>query len=199
MSRKRTMRPEERALWSRVAKSVKPISEDRLRALEAPEPPSPKASRSAPQKPMDTAAQAYNTKLSPSPKHQLPAAYDPPTPHNRSGEKRVRRGRLEIDGRIDLHGLTQDQALRSLRHFLQMAHAGGYRTVLVITGKGFKTRDRDVAPWEQVEEPGVLRRKLPEWLGLPEFSQYVSGYAKSHSRHGGSGAFYVTLRVQGRD
>ena len=77
--------------------------------------------------------------------------------------------------------------------------ASGYRTVLIITGKGFKSRERDVAPWEQVEEPGVLRRKLPEWLGLSEFSQYVSGFATSHARHGGSGAFYVTLRVRNRD
>ena len=193
------MRPEERALWSRVAKSVKPISQDRLRSLEEAEPPTPQTPKPVSQKSMDTAARAYNTAVPASPNSRTVAPYDPPTPHNRSGEKRVRRGRLEIDGRIDLHGLTQDQALRSLRHFLQMAHAGGYRTVLVITGKGFKSRERDAAPWEQVEEPGVLRRKLPEWLGLPEFGQYVSGYAKSHSRHGGSGAFYVTLRVRAKD
>ncbi len=195
MSRKRTMRPEERALWTRVAKSVKPLSEDRMAALERSEPDA------APQKKdkMDTAARAYETGLRLPVTPRAPAAYDPPVPHDRSGEKRVRRGRLDIDGRIDLHGLTQDQALRSLRHFLQMAFASGYRTVLVITGKGFKSREREVAPWEQVEEPGVLRRKLPEWLGLPEFSQYVSGFAKSHVRHGGSGAFYVTLRTRNRD
>ena len=195
MSRKRTMRPEERALWTRVAKSVKPLSEDRMAALERSEPDA------APQKKdkMDTAARAYETGLRLPVTPRAPAAYDPPVPHDRSGEKRVRPGRLDIDGRIDLHGLTQDQALRSLRHFLQMAFASGYRTVLVITGKGFKSREREVAPWEQVEEPGVLRRKLPEWLGLPEFSQYVSGFAKSHARHGGSGAFYVTLRTRNRD
>lgn len=198
MSRKRTMRPEERALWSRVAKSVKPISEDRLRSLEESEPGLRAAPKPPSQTSMDTSARAYGSGIPASPNTRSAIPYAPPTPHDRAGEKRVRRGRLEIDGRIDLHGLTQDQALRSLRHFLQMAHAGGYRTVLVITGKGFKSRDRDVAPWEQVEEPGVLRRKLPEWLGLPEFSQYVSGYAKSHSRHGGSGAFYVTLRVRGK-
>ena len=196
MSRKRTMRPEERALWTRVAKSVKPLSDDRMTALEAPEPKPP----AAPEKnKMDTAARAYETGLRLPPTPRAPAAYDPPVPHDRSGEKRVRRGRVDIDGRIDLHGLTQDQALRSLRHFLQMAFASGYRTVLIITGKGFKSRERDVAPWEQVEEPGVLRRKLPEWLGLSEFSQYVSGFAKSHARHGGGGAFYVTLRTRNRD
>ena len=196
MARKRTMRPEERALWSRVAKSVTPISPDRVRNLEEPAPAKPPA---APKPGMETAARAYDTGLQPPTRQRAPAAYDPPLPHDRSGEKRVRRGRLDLDGRIDLHGLTQAQALRSLRHFLQMAHASGYRTVLVITGKGFKSREREAAPWEVVEEPGVLRRKLPEWLCLPEFSQYVSGFATSHARHGGSGAFYVTLRVRNRD
>ena len=60
MSRKRTMRPEERALWTRVAKSVKPLSDDRMTALEAPEPKPP----AAPEKnKMDTAARAYETGL----------------------------------------------------------------------------------------------------------------------------------------
>jgi len=195
MSRKRTMRPEERALWTRVAKSVKPIAEDRLKSLELPAEPKPTKGSAK----MDTAARAYDTGVRLPPVKREPVAYEPPVPHDRSGEKRVRRGRLEIDGRIDLHGLTQEQALRTLRNFLQMAFASGYRTVLVITGKGFKSRERATAPWEQVEEPGVLRRKLPEWLGLPEFSQYVSGIARSHARHGGSGAFYVTLRVRSRD
>jgi DNA-nicking Smr family endonuclease len=103
---------------------------------------------------------------------------------------------VAIDARIDLHGLTQDQALSSLRHFLAMAHGSGYRTVLVITGKGFRARERETEPWDYVEEPGVLRRKLPEWLALPEFRQYVSGLAPAHIRHGGGGAFYVTLRVR---
>ena len=80
-----------------------------------------------------------------------------------------------------------------------MAHRGGYRTVLVITGKGLKTRERDAEPWDYVEEPGVLRRKLPEWLGSPEFRQQVSGIAPAHIRHGGGGAFYVTLRVKPRE
>ncbi len=188
------MRPDERALWAHVAKSVKPIAEDRLKSLQEPDAEQPERTRK-----MDTSASAYGSGVRLPPVQRSRAVYDPPTPHDRSGEKRVRRGRLEIDGRVDLHGLTQDQALRTLRHFLQMAFASGYRTVLVITGKGFKSRERDVAPWEQVEEPGVLRRKLPEWLGLPEFSQYVSGFAKSHARHGGSGAFYVTLRTRNRD
>lgn len=192
MKRKRTIRPEERALWRKVAKSVKPLDEERLKSLEDPQPEAPE--EPAPPPPKKTVRPRASRPPAPS---QAPPRI--PVPHDRSTEKRVRRGRVEIDARIDLHGLTQAQALSSLRHFLAMAHVSGYRTVLVITGKGFKPREREAAPWEYKDEPGVLRRKLPEWLGLPEFSQYVSGFAPAHIRHGGGGAFYVTLRVRPKE
>lgn len=193
MKGKRPIRPEERALWKKVARSVRPLDESRMRALEADEdrPVPPVAPK--PVRPNSEQAQAGRPNPAPKVRHA------PPLPHDRSAEKRVRRGRLQIDARIDLHGLTQDQALSSLRHFIAMAHASGYRTVLVITGKGLKPRDREAEPWEHVEEPGVLRRKLPEWLGFPEFRQQVSGLAPAHARHGGSGAFYVTLRVRPKE
>tara|TARA_R110000868_G_scaffold45045_1_gene149829 strand:+ start:85286 stop:85858 length:573 start_codon:yes stop_codon:yes gene_type:complete len=186
MARKRALRPEEKAIWKQVAKSVKPISAARLRSLDEPEALERKAKTPTP----DTL---------PTPRSQLLSSTKPLEkqsfiPVDRKSEKRVRRGKLEIEARIDLHGLTQDIALRTLRNFLSMAHREGYRTVLVITGKGLKQRERTVEPWERVEEPGVLRRKLPEWLGNPEFSGWVSGYAEAHLKHGGGGAFYVTMR-----
>jgi len=194
MKRKRTIRPEEHALWKKVARSVTPLDEARKRALEEGDsaPPAERTGRDDVTK--DTAPEA-TPRLPQRHAYKAPATHHPPVPHDRSTEKRVRRGRVEIDARLDLHGLTQDRAYASLRHFLMMAHASGYRTVLVITGKGLKAREREVEPWDYVEEPGVLRRKLPEWLGLPEFRQYVSGLAPAHIRHGGGGAFYVTLRV----
>lgn len=196
MKGKRTIRPEEKALWRKVARSVTPLSEDRRRALEADDPSSP--AETEPPASGKAKLKSSSAPVRPSRPHGVkpPHHHHIPTPHDRSAEKRVRRGRVEIDARIDLHGLTQDQALSSLRHFLSMAHASGYRTVLVITGKGLKAREREAQPWEYPDEPGVLRRKLGEWLGMPEFKPLVSGYAAAHARHGGSGAFYVTLRVR---
>ncbi|MHA6287891.1 Smr/MutS family protein [Maricaulis sp. CAU 1757] len=187
MARKRHISPEEKALWRKVARSVKPISEDRLRTLEDDfeAPPLP---------PAQTKSELKGTPAMPKPAPAAPPA--PPRPADRSGEKRVRRGRLEIEARIDLHGLTRAQAHASLTHFLAMAWGAGYRTVLVITGKGLKPRERQPEPWEHADEPGVLRRELPLWLGAPEFARYVSGYAPAHQRHGGGGAYYVTLRAR---
>ena len=58
--------------------------------------------------------------------------------------------------------------------------------MLVITGKG-----RTVEPGA---ERGLLKRMVPEWLGLPEFRSVVVGFEQAHIGHGGEGALYVRVR-----
>jgi len=89
----------------------------------------------------------------------------------------LRRGRIAPEGKIDLHGMTHDGAYRALIGFLTRARSDGKRVVLVVTGKG-----------------GVLREALPLWLGQSELAPLVSGISEAHIKHGGSGAFYVSLR-----
>ena len=100
---------------------------------------------------------------------------------------RIAHGKQAIDGRLDLHGLTQSEAHSALLHFLRNAIARDARLVLVITGKGSKNLGRG-------GEPGVLRRHVPQWLGLPEFRSLVIGFEDAHVAHGGEGALYVRLR-----
>jgi DNA-nicking Smr family endonuclease len=88
-----------------------------------------------------------------------------------------RRGRAEPEARIDLHGLTHDRAYRALIAFLKRAQNDDKRVALVVTGKG-----------------KVLREALPLWLGQAELAPLVSGIAQAHIKHGGAGAFYVSLR-----
>jgi DNA-nicking Smr family endonuclease len=205
MVRKRDLQPEEKAIWRKVARSVKPIDAAKARSLNdetvesAAKPVKAKPSRPASAKkvkPKPAKSKPAKHRASVDVHHQ-PRHHQATVPVDRSTEKRVRRGKLDIDARLDLHGLTQEQALSTLTHFLAMAWKDGYRNVLVITGKGAmsRTKERDHEPWEYPDAPGVLRRKLPEWLGKPNLRQYVSGYSSAHTRHGGAGAFYVTLRV----
>ncbi|WP_300551937.1 Smr/MutS family protein [Maricaulis sp.] len=199
MVRKRDLQPEEKAIWRKVARSVKPIDAAKARSLNdetiasAAKPAKAKPSNPAPAKKPQPVKHRASVDV-----HHQTRHLQAPVPVDRSTEKRVRRGKLDIDARLDLHGLTQEQALSTLTHFLAMAWKDGYRNVLVITGKGAmsRTRERDHEPWEYPDLPGVLRRKLPEWLGKPNLRQYVSGYSSAHTRHGGAGAFYVTLRVK---
>jgi DNA-nicking Smr family endonuclease len=96
------------------------------------------------------------------------------------------RGRKDIDARIDLHGMTQTRAHHALLRFLQSASGDGLTFVLVITGKGRTTGPES--------ERGILRRQVPQWLGLPEFRSLVAGFDEAHIGHGGQGALYVRLR-----
>ncbi|MBF0355452.1 MAG: Smr/MutS family protein [Alphaproteobacteria bacterium] len=94
---------------------------------------------------------------------------------------RLTKGQMAIEGRLDLHGLTEDRAHGALKHFLSMSQSMGRRCVLVITGKG-------------VEGKGVLRTQMPRWLNAPELRPLVLAVSEALPKDGGSGAFYVLLK-----
>ena len=96
---------------------------------------------------------------------------------------KLKKGRLPLEGRVDLHGMTQGEAYSLLLTFLNRAHAGGIRYVLVITGKGSSSGG-----------DGILRRSVPAWLSTPAFRHLVSSHDHAARNHGGSGALYVRLR-----
>lgn len=98
--------------------------------------------------------------------------------------QRLRRGQISIEGRLDLHGLTQAEAHRALNGFLADAQAAGKRCVIVITGKGRS----------DTGEGGVLRRAVPHWLDQPPNRGRIIAVREAQPRHGGGGALYVLLR-----
>lgn len=102
-------------------------------------------------------------------------------PADRGGEKRVRRGRVELGATLDLHGHTQASARAVLARFIAAAAQRGERAVIVVTGSGLAGE-------------GVLKRRLPEWLAEPDLRPLVTGFARAHRKHGGGGAYYVFLR-----
>ncbi len=114
---------------------------------------------------------------------------------DRRTHARMRQGRLPIERRLDLHGMTRDEAHRRLVHFITEAHRTDKRVVLVITGKGSATP----GPRDPLEQPaGVLRRMLPRWLQAPPLAGIVLDWCLARPRHGGEGAFYVYLRRRRR-
>jgi DNA-nicking Smr family endonuclease len=178
MSRRRQLTDEEMALWSGVARSIKPLRP--AKAKPAIKPPVAAAeTKRAPQR-----AAKLHQPPAPSPAGKPPQL----APLDRREKKRVARGREAIDARIDLHGMTQSEAHDALVHFLRRAQTKGARLVLVVTGKGSRTaHDSD-------RERGVLRRQVPLWLALPEFRPFIVGFDEAHLAHGGAGALYVRLR-----
>jgi DNA-nicking Smr family endonuclease len=116
-----------------------------------------------------------------------PAAAKPtPAPNpglDRRTAERLRKGEIAIERRIDLHGMTQDDAHAALDRFIRQCWKDGRRMLLVITGKG------------SVGE-GVLRRGVPRWLAAGEHAARILRVETAQARHGGGGAFYVLLRRQ---
>ncbi|WP_181703459.1 Smr/MutS family protein [Chthonobacter albigriseus] len=181
---RRRLGPEEEALWTAVKKSVTPLRPE----PRTPEPPpAPPVPESAATPPPDIAASSQHPVR---PKPMKPAIPSLQTLDRREKKKLVR-GTLEIDGRLDLHGLRQDEARARLLGFLSTVQARGGKLVLVITGKG-----RQGGGFEALHEPerGVLRRVVPLWLSLPEFRHLVLGFEDAHLAHGGEGALYIRIR-----
>ncbi|MBK3773375.1 hypothetical protein GAY31_04145, partial [Azospirillum brasilense] len=96
---------------------------------------------------------------------------------------RFSRGEMEIDGRIDLHGMSQAQAHGALSGFVHRAWHEGRRCVLVITGKGTYTGG-----------VGVLRQSVPRWLADAALRPMVLAVRPAQPRHGGDGALYVLIK-----
>lgn len=113
-----------------------------------------------------------------------------PVVKDRKLRKNLKRGSVSPEDRIDLHGLTVDQARPTLTRFIGRSHANGLRLVLVITGKG-RDRGREGPIPERV---GVLRRQAPVWLSDPGLKHAVREVQEALPQHGGGGAFYVWLR-----
>ncbi|ADZ72668.1 Smr/MutS family protein [Polymorphum gilvum] len=167
---------EDRALWSKVTATLKPLDPARARPLETSAGPTSGEAEAPP--PPETATAMRLPKVSAPP---------PLAPIERRVRQKLVRGTRAIDARLDLHGLTQHQAHGRLRAFLHRAQEAGHSLVLVITGKGGPSVE-----WP--EERGVLRRVVPYWLAMADLRSVVLGFEEAHASHGGSGALYVRLR-----
>lgn len=184
---RRTLSGDERELWHIVTRSIAPLhgrarKDVAATAAENPEPAPPKTKIKAKAKTVGTA---------PAPTPHAPVAKPSPplAPLDRRLTRRVARGNAALDARLDLHGMTQEQAHYALLRFIRAAQADGAKVVLIITGKGLRGRSSDGGG-----ERGVLRRLVPHWLGLAEFRSYIIGFEAAHVTHGGEGALYVRLR-----
>jgi DNA-nicking Smr family endonuclease len=179
--RTRQLSPEERRLWSHVARNVQPMKGKVLPPEPEHEPEAETATAPAPQ-----VLVASPAPLPPPPKKpSLP----PLAPVERKTLQALRRGRKDVDSVIDLHGMRQEEAHFALIHFLHRAQNSGHSLVLVITGKGGSAVSNGL-----FDERGVLRRMVPHWLRLPDLRSLVIGFEEASPQHGGSGALYVRLR-----
>ncbi|MCE2509516.1 MAG: Smr/MutS family protein [Alphaproteobacteria bacterium] len=161
-------------LWRSVKAGTRPLGSKKRIAKSGPSKKTPPAP--PPKKPPPPAAVA--PKKEPAPKETAQKAG-----HDRRSSLRLKRGQLAIEATLDLHGMTQAEAHRTLNAALPRAQREGKRTVLIVTGKG-----------SAKEGGGVLRKNVPRWLQESPLAAIVLDHSKAKDRHGGAGALYVRLR-----
>lgn len=157
-------------LWRHVTRETKPLRGREIPTRKA-DSPAPAKKRPVPRRPAEP---------QPTPSPVM-------APGARAGvdkrtAERLKRGKLPIEGRLDLHGHRQDEAREELAHFLAEAQAAGKRCVLVITGKG------------EGREGGVLRQSLPGWLNQAPNRARLVAFTTAQPKDGGHGAFYLLLK-----
>ena len=178
---------EDRALWAKVNRDTEPLKRKTPQRPEIPgkapeEAPQRRPAAPATRRPPASKPRAASPPL-PKPKPPPSLAHGDIADLDKRSAERMRRGKLPIEGRLDLHGHSQDQARRELAAFLAGAQAAGKRCVIVITGRGDITRGG-----------GVLRTQVPRWLNEPENRARVLAFDYAQPHHGGLGALYVLLR-----
>ncbi|MCX8999484.1 Smr/MutS family protein [Rhizobiaceae bacterium BDR2-2] len=178
---KRDLESDERVLWGKVARTVRALPgrmEDLLRFDETyavPPEPGPASRQETPgREPAGTPDK--NVTNPASHRHH---------PLEKPVKRKLSRGALSLEARIDLHGMYQSEAHTVLLDFIIRAHERGLRHVLVITGKG-----------SSMGSEGALKRAVPLWFAKPEFRFFISSYEQAARNHGGEGAFYVRLSRQ---
>ena len=182
MKKGRKLSSDEKALWNKISRTIsdsKPISTDMDEEKE-------------------TVIKENNllklkSILNPALKNNPTAK---PKSENDSGSidqnilRRLKRGKLSPEARLDLHGLTRDQAYKALYSFINNNYKLKKRLVLIITGKG----ERNYNSEDSFANKGVLRKTVPQWLKSPAISGFILDFVQSHIKDGGSGALYVYLK-----
>lgn len=194
--RPRSLTPDEAELWRAVMKDAEPLPLRRARrehglppGTTTPDPAPAAPPEPPPIPPIPKPAPKTRIRQPEPPPPAPPASRPHPLSHgetagiDRRTAGRFTRGRMDIDGRIDLHGMTQETAHRALCAFLARAYDRGSRCVIVVTGKGSRG-----------EGGGVLRRMVPMWLNEPGLRHRILSFAHAQPQHGGEGALYVLLR-----
>lgn len=170
------------ALWEAVKASTNPVRRDTIFRDSGPGPadtaPSakPKAKKSV-RKTNPAAPMRLLPDPKPRPKVRDLAHGCAPGVDRRTAE-RLKKGRMEIQGRLDLHGMSRDAAHRATIQYISGARQSGKRCILIVTGKG----------------KGILQTELPRWLNMPPLRDQILSFSHAQPQDGGTGAVYVLIK-----
>jgi DNA-nicking Smr family endonuclease len=97
--------------------------------------------------------------------------------------RQLRKGRLRPEATLDLHGCYREEARKKARNFLESRQRQGMKTVLIITGRGLRSKNGESVIRSDIE--AYLRTRAKAW---------VVEWGRAPKQYGGDGALVVFLR-----
>ncbi len=97
---------------------------------------------------------------------------------------KLQAGQFSPEAHLDLHGMTAQQAFEALVGFFRASYFKGYRTVLVVPGRGLNSPHGF----------SILREKVQDWFTQEPFRRVILAFCTARPSDGGAGALYVLLR-----
>ncbi len=92
----------------------------------------------------------------------------------------LRKGKIESEATLDLHGLTIKQAEQQLSQFMQQSLSHGLFSIHIIHGKGFRSE----------QNFPILKNWVNQWLRR---QNYVIAFCSAGHHDGGTGAVRVLI------
>ena len=112
--------------------------------------------------------------------------------------KDLKRGKIKIDRRLDLHGYSLLDAYEKFKKEVVKTYNRNKRCLLVITGKGTYLSPNKYKEIENDQKPklfyGKIKNSIINWINEDELKNYVLTYQDAGIENGGDGAIFVYLR-----
>ena len=102
--------------------------------------------------------------------------------------RRIKNGKITIEGTLDLHGLSLKDAESKLRLYVGNGLQQKKRLLLIITGKGSNSKPNIHG------KTLTIKSELKKWLSNSFYSDKVQYISKALDQHGGEGAYYFFLK-----
>jgi len=107
-------------------------------------------------------------------------------------KRKLRKGDVSIDRKVDFHGLSLEQAKRKFVKIIDECFYSNARCILFITGKGIKKSNHGTTHAKLFH--GIIRENFQKWVLEKGVASKILSVTPAGFSHGGDGAFFVYLR-----
>ena len=108
--------------------------------------------------------------------------------------KDLKKGRIKIDRRLDLHGYTLLDAYEKFKDEVIKLYNKNKRCMLVITGKGVHLKRKVSIEENPKLFHGKIKKSIIDWIKEDQIKNYILTYQDAGFDYGGDGALFVYLR-----